>query len=143
MYGKKQEGNMFVHELQLKASATVHINNTHNPPIDVEGEVTCFTVACMHFSCDNKVPIPSKGVVKFSTGNGRDILALNVDIISRIECPKNFWTWKSPPKYEVRLSLNNNPKEAEERYQAFIHRMLFGQRTAPSQRTEEAESYIA
>lgn len=134
---KSVSGQAFVPRLQVKFPAAVHVNNIHDPPIEADGEVTCFSVTFIQFCCDQKLPIPSKGVIQFTLGNGHGELNLNVECVSRVELNKSFWSWRSQPKYEMRLALSGNSREMKNKYQDFIHRYIFGGSQSNSASTAE------
>ncbi len=140
MYSGQTKGEAYVPRLRVKYPAVVHINKVHDPPLEIEGEITCFSITSLHFCCDSKVPIPSSGTIKFALDNQQSPLEVQIECVSRVELQKSFWSWRSLPKYEIRLSLGQNSRDAEDRYQHFIHRVFFGDKCVPS--TEDDTLFV-
>ncbi len=109
--------------------ATIYLNGKQEPPIEANGEITCMSLNSLQLRCDQKIPIPSNGKIRFGFGSPQQNLEMNVDFIQRIELVKSFWSWKMQPRYELRVAFNENKKKTMDLYQDEIHRLIFGNRT--------------
>lgn len=111
----------YVPKIQVSLPVSLHVNGTQIPPIDVEGEITGCSLACLAVRCDHKIPIPSKGVVCFSPGEKQENVILDVDVVQRLERNGTLWPWKRRPKYELQLFIRPNPKSVRDRYLRFVY----------------------
>lgn len=112
---------------QAKVPVQMSIQTKQDPPIEAQGEIIRFTCNCLHIHCENKIPIPSKGTIRFSLGNDPNEIRLNVNFLHRVEKSHLFWFWPLPSRYEISVSLQGNPGDVETKYKKYIHSMYLGE----------------
>jgi len=108
---------------------TIYVNGRQIPPIEGNGEITRFSLGSMQIVSDSKIPIPSVGKIRFSLGKGHDDIELIVDFVQRIELTRSLLPWKVKPKFQMEAAIGLNGRDAVDKYQYFLHRQLFGQKS--------------
>ncbi|MBI1390587.1 MAG: hypothetical protein GC154_19320 [bacterium] len=127
MIGTSGNGANVVYRFDASIRASIHINGTQIPPIDANGQITNFSLNSVQFQCESKLPIPAKGMLKFSLHGSEEPLEMPVDIVSRTEVNKRFLIWKRSSHFEFRLAIQAKGKDDMERYQRHMHRLIFGE----------------
>lgn len=127
MNGATGSSTNVVYRFDAAIGAAIHINGTQVPPIDASGQITNFSLNMLHFQCEQKIPIPTHGVLRFTLRDSEDPLEMKVDVVSRTELKKGFWSWKQSPRFELRLAIRAADREEMERYQRHMHRLIFGE----------------
>ncbi|MDP8242828.1 MAG: hypothetical protein P9L94_02020 [Candidatus Hinthialibacter antarcticus] len=127
MIGASGNGTNVVYRFDAAINASIHINGTQIPPIDVQGRIINFSLNMLHFECDRRIPIPARGKLIFILRGSEDPLEIPVDIVSRAEMKKGFWSWSRSERFEFRLAIRSTNHEEMERYQRHMHRLIFGE----------------
>ena len=109
----------------VSVPALIHVNGKQVPPIETEGEITRFSLAAIQLSCNQWIPIPSSGVIRFMPETLQAELELNVNFVQRTRTPGRLWFAKSP-RYIFHASIGDNDRGKVLRYQDFLHRLLYG-----------------
>lgn len=121
--------SVWLPRFQAEIPVSLYINGRQVPPIETQGEITRLTSSCLQIRCESKIPIPSRGVIRFSLDKQDDELALNVDFVQRVEIYTSSWFWKLKPAYEMQAVLLGSGAQAEARYKQLIHQMIFAEHT--------------
>lgn len=111
---------------QSDIPVSLYINGRQVPPIEATGKILHFTFSGLKIRCEQKIPIPSQGTIRFAFANVKDPLEMRVDFVQRLEKETSFWKWKSKKIYEIEVTLSQNQKEKQEHYQHLLHRIFFG-----------------
>ncbi len=127
MIGASGNGTSVVYRFDAAINASIHINGTHVPPIDVQGQITNFSLNMLHFECNSRIPIPARGKLLFVLKDNEEPIEIPVDIVSRAEMKKGFWSWTRSESFEFRLAIRSTNYEEMERYQRHMHRLIFGE----------------
>jgi len=126
--GTSPRGTIWLPRFQTEIPVSLYINGRQVPPIETDGEIVGLTSSCLQIRCNSKIPIPSRGIIRFSIPNDHEELALSVDFIQRVEIAPGSWFWKMKPSYEMRVSLQGFSDTAENRYKKFINQLIFAER---------------
>jgi hypothetical protein len=118
-------GTVWLPRFHAEIPVSLYINGRQIPPIETQGEITRLTSTCLQIRCENKISIPSRGIIRFALDNTGDELALNVDFVRRVEITPSSWFWKIKPTYEMQAVLQGNASQSEMRYKQLVHQMIF------------------
>lgn len=121
-------GTIWLPRFQTEIPVSLYINGRQIPPIEAEGEIVGITSSCLQIRCDSKIPIPSRGIIRFVIPNAGEELSLTVDFIQRVEISPGSWFWKMKPSFEMRAALQGYTDNAESRYKQFINQLIFEER---------------
>lgn len=122
------QGDYSVPRFKTVIPVSLYVNGQVVPPIETMGEITSFTTTTLQIRCEQKIPIPSKGKLRFTLGDRKEEVELQVDFVQRVELGTGLWLWRSKKKYEMRASLSDCAQEMVSKYRYFIHRLFFGGR---------------
>ncbi|MBD3267678.1 hypothetical protein GF373_13495 [bacterium] len=117
-----------VPRIQTAVPATLYVNGKQVPPIEASGEIMNFSLTGIKIRCDQKIPIPSKGIIRFSSQDDLGPLEMKVEFVQRFEKSKGFLVWTSKKEYDMEATFRGNEKDEQERYQDYVHQFLFGSR---------------
>lgn len=123
---------------------SLYVNGRQVPPIEADGQITSISISSLQLRCECKIPIPSKGQIRFSFGERNGEFELNVSFVQRVELSKSIWPWKVKKTYEMQAALDENAKEIIGKYQDYLHKQLFGRRFSgltPAHTSEDAKSF--
>lgn len=121
-----QTGRQVMHRYDADIPASIYVNGTQIPPIDTNGRITNLSSNTLQFECADKIPIPSRGVVRFTINGEEANLEIPVDVISRVDCSSGFFSWTSQPRFSLQLSIRENHSDICKKYQSMMNNMLLG-----------------
>jgi len=132
------QGALWLPRFQSDIPVSLYINGKQVPPIEAQGEIISFSSACLQIRCENEIPIPSRGIVRFSVDESNDELSMNVDFVQRVKVSQRMWPWSSKTKYEMQAALLNTSGDVLEKFKRFINTLGFGRRNSKMISEEEA-----
>ncbi len=136
------QGAFWLPRFQSDIPVSLYINGKQVPPIEAQGEIISFSSSCLQIRCDSEIPIPSRGIVRFSVDDSKDELSMNVDFVQRVKVSQRIWPWNSKTKYEMQAALLNTSGDVLEKFKFFINTLVFGRRNS-KMISEEETSKVA
>ncbi len=117
--------------INVAIPAFIYVNGRQIPPIESEGTIIRFGCNSLHICCNQPVPIPSKGQLRFAfeSGNGGEF-ELDVEFKSCFQRNGGFWSWGKKSEYEMQISITDASMETTKRYQHYLNQMIFGNKPA-------------
>jgi len=123
----KQSFTAQMPRVNVAIPASIYVNGRQIPPIESDGIITRFSCSSLHICCEKPVPIPSKGVLRFSFETSNEgSFEMDVEFKSCFKRNNGFWSWGKKDEYEMQLNIPDLSADATKRYQHYLNQMIYG-----------------
>lgn len=124
MFSPAKSSNYWLPRFRASIPVELYVNGKVVPPIEDNGEITSVSISGMQLKCNQKIPIPAKGVIRFVLDQ-KESVEMKVDFVRRVEVNKNGWLWKSTTGYEMDVNFGENPAENVDKFKRYFHQLLY------------------